>query len=162
MLQVHVLIDNDFLGWAKKKGFFTAKAARLDTYRAANSILRLSLEGRLCLCFKPPGYHANRGLIYFNYEFLIKNEYFVICVLILIFLSDFWLSHSEVSEIAWVLAKKQEGSSGKDSGDESTNSLQKEGNTSNDNTATDSADSSENNFEPSVNNRFELLQEEKD
>ncbi|CAH1272689.1 GNL1 [Branchiostoma lanceolatum] len=42
--------------WAEKRGFRTAKMARTDVYRAANSILRMALEGRICLCVKPPGY----------------------------------------------------------------------------------------------------------
>ncbi|XP_074653915.1 guanine nucleotide-binding protein-like 1 [Tubulanus polymorphus] len=42
--------------WAEKRGFLTAKAARNDTYRAANNILRMALDGRLCLCMRPPGY----------------------------------------------------------------------------------------------------------
>ncbi|KAL3870571.1 hypothetical protein ACJMK2_038622 [Sinanodonta woodiana] len=46
--------------WAKKRGFVTAKAARLDTYRAANYILRMAVDGRLCLCFRPPGYTENK------------------------------------------------------------------------------------------------------
>ncbi|XP_043498490.1 guanine nucleotide-binding protein-like 1 isoform X2 [Polistes fuscatus] len=40
-------------GWAAKKDYYTAKAARLDTYRAANSILRMSLEGRLRVYIYP-------------------------------------------------------------------------------------------------------------
>ncbi|KAK7094449.1 guanine nucleotide-binding protein-like 1 [Littorina saxatilis] len=43
-------------GWAMKYGYFTAKAARPDVYRAANHILRLAVEGRLRLCYAPPGY----------------------------------------------------------------------------------------------------------
>lgn len=40
--------------WACKRGFRTAKAARLDVYRAANSILRLALDGRIVLATTPP------------------------------------------------------------------------------------------------------------
>ncbi|XP_060808467.1 guanine nucleotide-binding protein-like 1 [Amyelois transitella] len=47
-------------GWAKKRGFLTAKAARLDTYRAANSLLRMALDGRICLWLRPPGFTENR------------------------------------------------------------------------------------------------------
>jgi len=50
-----------FLGWAAKRGYYTAKAARLDTYRGANHILRLALEGRICLCLYPPGYLLSKG-----------------------------------------------------------------------------------------------------
>lgn len=39
--------------WALKRGYLTAKAARPDTYRAANSILRMALEGKISLCLRP-------------------------------------------------------------------------------------------------------------
>ncbi|RUS68625.1 hypothetical protein EGW08_023612 [Elysia chlorotica] len=42
-----------------KCGFMTSKAGRPDMYRAANKILRLAVEGQLCLCFFPPGFSAN-------------------------------------------------------------------------------------------------------
>ncbi|CAA9993145.1 unnamed protein product [Nesidiocoris tenuis] len=48
-------------GWALKKGFYTARAARLDTYRAANHLLRMALDGKITLAFAPPGYFANKG-----------------------------------------------------------------------------------------------------
>lgn len=48
--------------WAKKRGFITAKAARLDTYRAANNLLRFALDGKICLCLKPPGFFKDREL----------------------------------------------------------------------------------------------------
>lgn len=51
-----------FAAWAEKRGFFTAKAARPDVYRAANNILRLALEGRLCLCHLPPGFTDSKGI----------------------------------------------------------------------------------------------------
>ncbi len=44
--------------WALKRGFRNAKSSRLDVYRAANSILRMSLEGRIVLHTVPPGYVA--------------------------------------------------------------------------------------------------------
>lgn len=44
--------------WAFKRGFRTAKAARLDVFRAANSILRLALDGRIVLATVPPGYSS--------------------------------------------------------------------------------------------------------
>lgn len=47
-------------GWAKKRSYLTAKAARLDTYRAANSLLRMALDGRICLWLRPPGFTENR------------------------------------------------------------------------------------------------------
>ncbi|XP_064649290.1 guanine nucleotide-binding protein-like 1 [Lineus longissimus] len=47
--------------WAEKRSFVTARARRNDTYRAANNILRLAVEGRLCLCMRPPGYTNNKS-----------------------------------------------------------------------------------------------------
>ncbi|XP_073455014.1 guanine nucleotide-binding protein-like 1 [Aquarana catesbeiana] len=46
--------------WAEKRGYKTAKAARNDAYRAANSLLRLAVDGRLCLCMRPPGYSCRK------------------------------------------------------------------------------------------------------
>lgn len=96
-------------GWAKKRGFLTAKAARLDSYRAANNILRMSLEGKICLCFKPPEYYANL---------------------------EYWKNHPDVGEISWIQAKEkteavveeEEGtdSSDDEKGDESENSEEEE------------------------------------
>uniref|UniRef100_A0A336LYH6 Guanine nucleotide-binding protein-like 1 n=1 Tax=Culicoides sonorensis TaxID=179676 RepID=A0A336LYH6_CULSO len=42
--------------WALKRGFLTAKAARPDSYRAANSLLRMALDGKLTLALRPVGY----------------------------------------------------------------------------------------------------------
>lgn len=50
-----------FIAWAERKGYKTAKAARNDVYRAANSLLRLAVDGRLCLCLRPSGYSCLRG-----------------------------------------------------------------------------------------------------
>ncbi|CAL8235563.1 unnamed protein product [Boreogadus saida] len=47
--------------WAEKRCYKTAKAARNDVYRAANSLLRLAVDGRLCLCLRPPGYSCLKG-----------------------------------------------------------------------------------------------------
>ncbi|XP_048479993.1 guanine nucleotide-binding protein-like 1 [Plutella xylostella] len=47
-------------GWAKKRGYLTAKAARLDTYRSANSLLRMALDGKICLWLRPPGYSKEK------------------------------------------------------------------------------------------------------
>lgn len=58
--------------WAKQRGFLTAKAARPDTFRAANSILRMALDGKLSLCLRPPGFGDN---------------------------IDQWLNHPELEEI---------------------------------------------------------------
>ncbi|ORY97811.1 hypothetical protein BCR43DRAFT_523924 [Syncephalastrum racemosum] len=42
--------------YAIHRGFLTAQAARPDVYRAANTILRLTNDGRILLSFKPPGF----------------------------------------------------------------------------------------------------------
>ena len=48
--------------WAEQRGFLTARAARPDAYRAANHLLRLAVEGRLCLCMRPPAYTKDTHL----------------------------------------------------------------------------------------------------
>lgn len=55
------LVVSFFPAWAEKRGYKTAKAARNDVYRAANSLLRLAIDGRLCLCLRPPGYSQSKG-----------------------------------------------------------------------------------------------------
>lgn len=50
-------------GWALKRGFRTAKAARLDSYRAANNILRMALDGKIALCLHPPNFSSKTGRI---------------------------------------------------------------------------------------------------
>lgn len=47
--------------WAEKRGYKTARAARNDTYRAANNILRMALDGRICIYLRPPEYFRNKG-----------------------------------------------------------------------------------------------------
>lgn len=47
--------------WAIKRGFLTAKAARPDSNRAANSILRMALEGQITLFTLPPKFHEKDG-----------------------------------------------------------------------------------------------------
>lgn len=42
--------------WAIKRCFLTAKTGRPDYYRAANSILRMALDGKLTLTLRPVGY----------------------------------------------------------------------------------------------------------
>ena len=44
--------------WAEKRGYVTARSNRLDVARAANHIMRMCLEGRICLSLRPPGYNA--------------------------------------------------------------------------------------------------------
>lgn len=48
--------------WAIKRGFMTKRAARPDEARAANHLLRYSLEGRICLYLRPPNYSAQLDL----------------------------------------------------------------------------------------------------
>lgn len=60
--------------WAEKRGFLTSKAARLDTHRAANNLLRMALDGRtLCLAFYPPGYIQQKSN-YLDHSDLEKIE----------------------------------------------------------------------------------------
>ncbi len=47
--------------WALKRGFITAKAARPDSNRAANSIMRMALEGQITLYTLPPKFHEREG-----------------------------------------------------------------------------------------------------
>lgn len=65
--------------WAIKRGFLTAKAARPDTYRAANNILRMALDGKLSLSFTPEGFTANE---------------------------EMWKNHSELDEVVAIQALK--------------------------------------------------------
>lgn len=67
--------------WAEKRGYKTSMAARNDVYRAANSILRLAIDGRLCLCLRPPGYSQSK---------------------------DEWESHPDLSEIIALQGRKEE------------------------------------------------------
>lgn len=48
--------------WALKRGLLTAKAGRPDINRAANMIMRMGLDGRLCLALRPPGFTKNREI----------------------------------------------------------------------------------------------------
>ncbi|TRY60734.1 hypothetical protein DNTS_007807, partial [Danionella cerebrum] len=67
--------------WAEKRGYKTAKAARNDVYRAANSLLRLTIDGRLSLCLRPPGFTQSK---------------------------DAWESHPLLSEILSLQGRKDE------------------------------------------------------
>ncbi|XP_069669915.1 guanine nucleotide-binding protein-like 1 isoform X1 [Periplaneta americana] len=68
-------------GWALKRGFHTARAARLDTFRAANNLLRMALDGKINLCLQPPNYWNNK---------------------------EYWESHPDVEVIHWIQAKTGE------------------------------------------------------
>ncbi|XP_076093533.1 guanine nucleotide-binding protein-like 1 [Mytilus galloprovincialis] len=48
--------------FAIKRGMITAKAGRPDIHRSANLILRMGLDGRLCLALRPPGFTQNRDI----------------------------------------------------------------------------------------------------
>uniref|UniRef100_A0A8C6X0T0 Guanine nucleotide-binding protein-like 1 n=1 Tax=Naja naja TaxID=35670 RepID=A0A8C6X0T0_NAJNA len=64
--------------WAEKRGYKTAKGARNDVYRAANSLLRLAVDGRLCVCMRPPGYTSQKGwrkLVEANRQGLMKDSH---------------------------------------------------------------------------------------
>ena len=50
-----------FKAWALKRGFFTAKASRPDVYRAANELLRMALDGSLCLSLKPKNFSKEKN-----------------------------------------------------------------------------------------------------
>lgn len=64
-------------GWAQKKGFYTAKAARLDTYRAANHLLRMALEGKIPFFMLPPGYSSSK---------------------------EKWATHTDIKVVEWIQA----------------------------------------------------------
>lgn len=42
--------------WATQRGFLTARSARPDTYRAANNILRMALDGKIVMSLRPDGF----------------------------------------------------------------------------------------------------------
>jgi len=42
--------------WAELRKYTTARTSRPDTYRAANQILRMALEGKICLALEPPNF----------------------------------------------------------------------------------------------------------
>lgn len=62
--------------WATKRGFYAAKSARPDVYRAANQILRMALDGRtICLTFYPPNYIKERETVWKKHPDLNKVRY---------------------------------------------------------------------------------------
>lgn len=60
--------------WAIKRGFLTAKAARPDTYRAANNILRMALDGKITLSLKPIGFYQMRNRLQADPEIAFVRE----------------------------------------------------------------------------------------
>ncbi|XP_018587503.2 guanine nucleotide-binding protein-like 1 isoform X2 [Scleropages formosus] len=85
--------------WAERRGYKTAKAARNDVYRAANSLLRLAVDGRICLCLRPPGYTPQR---------------------------DKWEIHPEVTEIIALQGKREEDGAGERDEEEGESSSEPE------------------------------------
>lgn len=67
-------------GWAIKKDFKNARSGRLDSYRAANSLLRMALEGKICLYVYPPNW---------------TNE------------KEKWENHADVEMVRWIQARNQ-------------------------------------------------------
>ncbi|CAK9804377.1 Guanine nucleotide-binding protein-like 1 [Anthophora plagiata] len=67
-------------GWAAKRNFMTARTARLDSYRAANSILRMTLEGKICVYVYPPNWAADK---------------------------EKWENHSDVELVRWIQARNK-------------------------------------------------------
>ncbi|XP_031847628.1 nucleostemin 4 [Nomia melanderi] len=68
-------------GWARKRNFITARAARLDTYRAANSLLRMALEAKICIHVYPLGWVDNK---------------------------EKWETHPDVELVKWIQARNKE------------------------------------------------------
>jgi hypothetical protein len=67
-----ILVFLQNIGWALKRGYFTAKASRPDVYRAANELLRMALDAKLCLSLKPKNYSKEK---------------------------DYWLNHAETKAL---------------------------------------------------------------
>ncbi|XP_072746102.1 guanine nucleotide-binding protein-like 1 [Anoplolepis gracilipes] len=125
-------------GWAIKRDFTTARAARLDTYRAANSLLRMALEGKICLYIYPPNWTSDK---------------------------EKWENHSDVEIVRWIQARNQ--GDGPDtpeyisSEDEETYNEKQEQRSSRDATNNDSTESSsDENDMPLVTNKFSALSAE--
>ncbi|XP_015121472.1 guanine nucleotide-binding protein-like 1 [Diachasma alloeum] len=71
-------------GWAAKRNYRTARTARLDTYRAANSLLRMALEGKICIFVYPERWSKEK---------------------------ERWEKHEDVEMIRWIQASVKEGES---------------------------------------------------
>lgn len=124
-------------GWARKRGYLTAKAARLDSYRAANSLLRMALDGKICLCLRPLGFTDRK---------------------------DFWKTHSDVEIVKWIQAVKNEENDqyeGAQGGLGSELSSDDEGDQSQDSDASEENDSSEDDNEvATASNKFAVLDDQ--
>lgn len=68
--------------WASKRNFITARTARLDSYRAANSLLRMALEGKICIHIYPPDWVVNKG----NTRYITVNDIYLLVKTLFIYL----------------------------------------------------------------------------
>ncbi|XP_011692066.1 PREDICTED: guanine nucleotide-binding protein-like 1 isoform X1 [Wasmannia auropunctata] len=126
-------------GWAIKRDFKTARAARLDTYRAANSLLRMTLEGKICLYIYPPNWTIDKKK---------------------------WENHADVETVRWIQARNKgdnfstptEISSEDEETDDERLTEESSRCATNDNSNSES--SNEENDVPLVANKFSLLSAE--
>lgn len=56
----------------------TARAGRPDTYRAANNLLRMALDGKISLALRPIGFMHNKSMkklknVYYFVKYLITK-----------------------------------------------------------------------------------------
>ena len=58
--------------WSIKRRYYTAKAARPDVHRAANELLRMALDGRICLALRPTGFSKEKGNYFFRFIRILK------------------------------------------------------------------------------------------
>ncbi|XP_017891096.1 guanine nucleotide-binding protein-like 1 [Ceratina calcarata] len=134
--------------WATKRNFVTARAARLDTYRAANSLLRMALAARICMYVYPPDWVADR---------------------------EKWEDHAEVELVSWIQARnrgedvsdvgkafvsseeeEEEEEEEEDEGEERSQSRKSEKKEGSDESASSDAESDDSEI-PRVANKFEAL-----
>ncbi|XP_034946547.1 guanine nucleotide-binding protein-like 1 [Chelonus insularis] len=123
-------------GWAVKRNYKTSRTGRLDTYRAANSLLRMAVEGRICLCIYPVGWSSNK---------------------------EKWEKHPDIGLITWIQARSKELNDlhGEDhlySDDETgTKDTPEDSEGEEGSNAEDSDDESDNDELMSVSNKFNVL-----
>ncbi|XP_046588950.1 guanine nucleotide-binding protein-like 1 isoform X3 [Neodiprion lecontei] len=67
-------------GWAAKRSYLTARTARFDCYRSANSILRMALDGKICIYAYPIGWSVDK---------------------------DKWEKHPDIQMVQWIQARGQ-------------------------------------------------------
>lgn len=127
-------------GWAAKRHFVTARTARLDSYRAANSLLRMALEGKICVYVYPPDWSTNK---------------------------EKWENHPEAELVRWIQARNKEenvyeagkiyvSSEDEDEDDEEEDKKHRDKLESGDSEDSDDAGSEESEI-PHVINKFEAL-----